>query len=744
MPTAQVRPDLLYAWKGPSLLIVNTHGECAGDRLCGFYYAEARFLDTLRLEVNGRRPWRCEAAALAPDVLSFNFVHPEIAEPGGGGSGQAGDEEATDDRGIPERALDLELAYRTRVHVLDVTLAVTNRARQSLTVEVAWHAGADFADIQETQGSRQQAGPVARTASSHALEFSYGHPALPYRTTIRWANGWLVSGDRIAATVTLGPQERVERHFQVVPAGVGAAAGDAGAPERDEHWDAWRRSFTRVEARGNRAFEAALAANIRDFASFPLLTGQRDEWLAMQAGVPLYPAFFGRDALTAGWQAACVDRGASLDAALVRLERLQSSRFDDWRDEQPGRIPYQVRTGPLAILDLNPYSAYYADFASPLMFVISLANLYAWTGDIERLRRHAGAARRILDWAREHGDADRDGYLEYRTRSSKGTKNQGWKDSGDAIVYDDGRPVPPPIATCELQGYWYAAQALMAAMSAVLGARGDAVAYMKEAARLKQRFGRDWWMDDEQCLALALDADKQQVRSVTSNAGHCLATGIVDAARVPALVGRLFAPDMFSGWGIRTLSSQHRYYNPLSYHRGTVWAVEQATIMFGLRRYGFDARALDLAGAMLDLSQLYPEYRIPECVGGYSRAERAVPGAYPRANAPQLWNATAFTLALQTMLGIVPLAPLDTLIIDPVLPAWLPELVLRDLRVGGAAVSLRFWREADGASRWEVLHQRGTLHIVRQPPPESLTAGWTRRAASAIDTLVTRMAGQRE
>jgi len=171
--------------------------------------------------------------------------------------------------------------------------------------------------------------------------------------------------------------------------------------------------------------------------------------------MPLYPAFFGRDAVTAGWQAGMIDRGQSLSAALVRLGRMQSNRFDEWRDEEPGRVPYQMRTGPLAVLNKNPYSAYYADFASPLMFVISLANLYAWVGDAQVIRRHWDTARRILDWARHYGDRDGDGYLEYLTRSKDGTKNQGWKDSGDAIIYDDGSPVPSPIATCELQGYWY-------------------------------------------------------------------------------------------------------------------------------------------------------------------------------------------------------------------------------------------------------------------------------------------------
>ena len=369
------------------------------------------------------------------------------------------------------------------------------------------------------------------------------------------------------------------------------------------------------------------------------------------------------------------------------------------------------------------------------MFVISLANLWAWTGDREQLARHWDTARRILDWARDYGDMDRDGFLEYQTRSSKGTKNQGWKDSGDAIIYEDGSPVPAPIATCELQGYWYIAQELMALLAWVMDAREDAAAHRASAAALKERFNRDWWLEDEQFVALALDPDKRQVRAITSNVGHCLASGIVDRDRLPALVGRMFAPDLFSGWGIRTLSTQHAFYNPLSYHRGTVWAVEQATTIFGLRRHGFDARAADLTQALFELAQLYPEFRIPECVGGYARGERPVPGAYPRANTPQLWNATAFPLAVQTMLGLLPIGSLNTLIVDPALPPWIPELIVRDLRLGGAKVTLRFWREEDGASNWKVLHQQGSLHIVRQPAPESLSAGWTERITDLFGSL---------
>jgi glycogen debranching enzyme len=198
----------------------------------------------------------------------------------------------------------------------------------------------------------------------------------------------------------------------------------------------------------------------------------------------------------------------------------------------------------------------------------------------------------------------------------------------------------------------------------------------------------------------------------------------------------MFAPDLFSGWGIRTLSSGHAFYNPLSYHRGTVWAVEQATIVFGLRRFGFDARALDLTRAQFDLAGLYSDYRIPECVGGYARGEWPTPGAYPRANTPQLWNASAFALLVQTMLGLLPIAAARTLIVDPNLPAWLPNVELRDLRVGDAKASLRFRRNDDGSCSWDVLHRQGPLRIVRQPPPESVSATWTDRAAAVFESVL--------
>jgi glycogen debranching enzyme len=737
---ALIRPGQLYAWKGPSLLVVNVRGDCDEDeQLSGYYFREARFLRTLRLEVNGHSPWSCDAALVEPHALAFTYIYPELTEFGGGGSGQSGDEASTDSEGIPHRALSLRAVHTLRLDKLTVALTIVNHSTRGIDADIAWAVDADFADIQEAhEGKRQQRGSVRRESDGQQLAFTYQHPTLKYRSVVipTGPATWTLRESAIETRIHLEPQHGIVLGVEVQPSDSNGEVAFDDADTRERHLTTWRDTLSRVTVPPNRLAERVVRANIRDFASFPLLEGTRDEWLTLQAGMPLYPALFGRDTLTAGWQAAFLDRGESLDASLTRLGRMQSDRVYDWRDEEPGRIPYQVRRGPLALLDLNPYSAYYADFASPLMFVISLAHLYSWTGQKASIQRHWEVARRILDWARTDGDTDRDGYLEYQTRSSKGTKNQGWKDSGDAIVYDDGTPVPSPIGTCELQGYWFAAQQCMAVLSAAMGEYHDAKAFWQSAADLKERFNRDWWDDEAGSIVLALDPGKQHVRAVTSNVGHCIAAGIISDEHLPRVVGRLFSPDMFSGWGIRTLSSSHRAYNPLSYHLGTVWAVEQATIAFGLRRFGFDTRALEIARALFDLAELYPECRIPECIGGYPRSGGiAGPGAYPRANTPQLWNAGAFPLLIHTVLGFQPVAAIDTLFVHPALPTWLSEVIVRDLRLAGGKATLRFWRDDSGSSHVEILHRQGTFHVVKQPPPESLTAGVSDRLGALFDRI---------
>ena len=732
-----VQPGQRYAWSGPSLLVADARGDCgAQDTLTGYYVREARHLRTLRLLVNGESPWMCAEGDAGNHALTFVHVHPEFTSFGGGGSDVSDDRTVRDAHGLPRRAVDLRVRHELAPDALEVTLTLANRSLEPVTLDVAWQVDADFADLQEAfAGDRQQQAPVRATPRGASLALRYARPELPLETIVTGEGAdWRARDDALEARVALAPRQVITTRLRIVPRDpTRPPLADGGA--RLAAVGRWQERLPAIHVPANATVAGIVRQAARDLGSLALLEGEPDEWLAVQAGIPLYPALFGRDAITVGWHAAMLDQGELLDAALTRLGRRQSTRTLDWTDEEPGRIPFQLRAGPLARLGVNPYGAYYADFASPLMFVVGLAHRFAWQGDRDTLRRHWDAARRVLDWARTYGDADGDGYLEYHTRSPQGTKNQGWKDSGNAILYEDGRPVPAPLGTCELQGYWFAAQQLMAALSWAMGEREDARAHWSGAMALRERFNRDWWLEDEGCVALAVDADKRVVRTVASNAGHCLAAGIVSGAHLPRLVERLLAPDLFSGWGVRTLSTRHPAYNPLAYHLGSVWPVENATIAFGLRRFGFDRQAVHLAGAMFDLARVHHRGRVPECVGGYARDEFPTPAAYPRANPVQAWNQSGHVLLLHTLLGLQPVAMLHTLFVDPALPPWLPEVVVRGLRLGRATATLRFWRDDRGASHAEVLQRDGPFHLVRQPAPESLAAGVPDRFGALVETL---------
>ncbi len=736
-----VRSGDRYAWYGPALMVTDYRGVCGGSALpvlTGFYFRETRYLSRLHLEVNGLRPWLCAAGSGRQDELAFSYAHPELSGGGGGGTGVSGEEVPRDDHGLPRRAIDLLARYRVGFHTLEIELGITNRWAQRADLEIAWYLDADYADLLEAQaGSRRQDASVERLPHPAGLRFRYTHEILPLQTTID-AEGadWRTEPGRIITSLKLEYGEGRRLVLRVTAYDDRDLPGPGGIAARAERIARWRSRVARVRSFGEVPFGYMVNQAMSDLGSFALLEGQPDGWLAPAAGMPAYPALFGRDSLTACWQATVLDRGELLQATLTRLGRLQGTVVAPERDEEPGRVVHSVRRGPLARLGINPFERYYGDFASPFMFVISLAQLYAWTGEEALVRQHWDAARRILDWARQYGDRDGDGYLEYCTHAEEGPRNQGWKDSGNAIVYDDGRQVAPPIATCEVQGYWFAAQQLFAVLCGALGRMEDGRAYWRSAMDLKTRFNRDWWLAEERFFALALDPEKRQVRSISSNVGHCLASGIIADEHVRPVVGRLFAPDMFSGWGIRTLSSDHPSYNPISYHLGSVWMVENGTIGFGLRRYGLDARVLDLFEAMVDLAMLYDHWRVPECVGGYPRSRFPHPGAYPQATLAQAWNQSAMPLLLQTILGLQPVAPLHILAVDPMLPPWLPEVTIQGLRLGGTTATLRFRRHEDGRTEAEIVRKRGPLHLVRQPPIESLSANLRDRFHALAESLL--------
>ena len=396
---------------------------------------------------------------------------------------------------------------------------------------------------------------------------------------------------------------------------------------------------------------------------------------------------------------------------------------------------HQARGGPLSVLGLNPHLRYYGDWATPPDFLIMLGQYYAWTGDRDTVRKLLPAARDAVDWCERYGDPDRDGFIEYDTRSANGVKNQGWKDSHDAIVDERGAIVPNPIATSELQAYLYAGLQQAAVAFGATGDIGYAAELIDRARMLKRRFNAAFWMPDLGAYALGLGPDKRQIRSIGSNDGHLLASGIVPPERGRALAGRLMQPDMFTGWGIRTLSAEHPAFNPFSYHRGSVWPVEQGTIAFGFARYGCWEELHRLAEGVFASTDLFIENRLPEVIGGVQRdPDHPHPGIYARSCEPQGWSASAIVMLVQALLAMVAVAPVGLLVVDPHLPAWLPDLRLEGVRVGDASVDLEFRRRGRRTS-YRVLRRRGRVRVLRQPPPQSRGAGPVGRAWAAISSI---------
>jgi glycogen debranching enzyme len=783
-PLARIRPGQLYAWRGSSLLVVTPdgsvgaadvfsrvgqkadradaenaaepgagaqsadgrtaevrpdhgsaepHAHALGD-LTGWYFRQTRFLSSLRLTLDGIEPFFCSSAEAAPHFLELAYIHPPVTKGGGGGSGSG----ASGSRhGVLFRDIDVRLGLEVHPASLDVVLRVTNRWQDEVLLEIGWALDADYATVDEAHfGVREEPVRVTCRQTPGGVTFHSEHPKLPVQTIVM-AEGadWRWEGARFRASVPLSRQETTQLRLRVHAVDPTDPITEGGERRREAKVAAWREGVARLHAPGESPLVEIIERALDDVGALALLEGPEEEWLTLGAGVPLYQSLWGRDALTAAWQLSVFDRGETLAGALTKLTRMQGRMDDPERDEEPGRILNQGKMDPASRLGGRPFTRSYADFASPFDFIIGLGYRWALTGEIEAVEPHIAAAHRVLDWARTRGDPDGDGYLEYLTRSSVGPTHQGWKDSENAVVRENGEQVEPPIAPCEVQGYWYASLQIMSALALARDDRAGARALWQEAAELKRRFNRDFWMQREGYLAFGLDADKRPIRALTSNAGQCLATGVVSDEHVPRLVHRMFEPDLFSGWGIRTLDSGNPAYNPLDYHLGSVWPVENGTILFGLRRYGLNEQAERLARALYDLARLWPGGRAPECVGGYGREEYAHPSVYPRANAPQTWNQSMLPMLVQSLLGLVPFAPLGVLLVDPVLPAWLPELTVRNLRVGEATVALRFRREADGRSSYEVLEKTGALRVLRQAWLQSFSQDVWSRLGDLVETV---------
>ncbi|HTY90625.1 MAG TPA: amylo-alpha-1,6-glucosidase [Methanocella sp.] len=412
------------------------------------------------------------------------------------------------------------------------------------------------------------------------------------------------------------------------------------------------------------------------------------------AGVPWYDSLFGRDSIISALQ--LLPFGPDLArSTLLALAKYQGREFDDWRDEEPGKILHELRLGELANLNHIPQTPYYGTVDATPLFLILLSEYVNWTGDTGLLKALEGNVDAALKWIDDYADIGKRGFTSYAVRSRKGIFNQGWKDSFDAVGHSDGSLAKKPVAMAEVQGYVYLAKKSLAPLFQVLGRDGEGKRLENEAKALKERFNRKFWMENKKYFAEALDADGP-CDVVASNPGHCLWAGIIDDKYAGYLVDGLFREDMFTGWGIRTLSSEERRYNPLGYHNGTVWPHDNSIIAAGLKKCGFINEMSKLFTCIYEAARTFENFRLPECFCGLPRSMYRVPVKYPVACSPQAWSSGAMPFMFTSCLGLSPDALRKRLVISkPYLPPWLDRAQLNKLSVGGTLIDLDFRRIGD-------------------------------------------------
>lgn len=470
----------------------------------------------------------------------------------------------------------------------------------------------------------------------------------------------------------------------------------------------WISHYTQVES------DSLLLNSIldRSFRDLGILRSRLGDKTFFAAGIPWFATLFGRDSLITSIQTLAFDP-TTAEETLRLLARHQGDRVDDWRDEEPGKILHEFRFGELARVGAIPHAPYYGTVDATPLFLILLGRHAAWTGALTLFHDLRRNIERALEWISRYGDKNGDGYVEYRCRSKVGLVNQGWKDSGDAVVNADGSLADPPISLVEVQGYVYLAKKLMSDLYRRAGEPERADSLRREAEALQHRFNRDFWLEEIGFYALALQEGGRPAAVVSSNPGHALWSGIADPEKAQRTMERMMADDMFTGWGTRTLSSRERRYNPIGYHLGTVWPHDTAFAAAGFRKYGFDEAARKLFTALSEAAMHFEGDQLPELFSGFQRDEYAVPVRYPVACHPQAWAAGAIPSLLENALGLTPEGFEGRLrIVRPILPGFIKRVEVRRLRVGLGSVDLRFQKTGAGEVKVEALQVDGKLDVV--------------------------------
>jgi glycogen debranching enzyme len=548
-------------------------------------------------------------------------------------------------------------------HVWMEEISVTNHRHESSEMRVVLEVGTDFADLFEVKDGAVAKRKVSAHHDDRTLTLTYERAGFRRSITISASRPAVVTREGFVYLLRLAPGELWSTTFTITPyaaqSGVSFAQREPrGAlaqlsASKSAELEEWLAPAPVLQARDT-TLEHTYRASLSDLGALRLHPDLFEGATLPAAGLPWFMALFGRDSLITSFQALPYLPGLAATTLRVLAAR-QAEVRDDFHEQEPGKILHELRFGELTARGERPHSPYYGSADATPLFLVLLDEYHRWSGDDELVRALEPHARAALAWIEDSGDADGDGYVEYTCRNpATGLANQCWKDSWDAIQFADGTLAHGPIATCEIQGYVYDARLRSARLAReVWGDESFAGRLERQAVELRECFRRDFWMPQRGYHALALDGEKRQVDSLTSNIGHLLWSGILDDDDAATTAERLLDEQLYSGWGVRTLGTHEAGYNPLGYHTGTVWPHENSLMAAGLARYGHHEAARTIAIAMLCAAP-YFEHRLPEVFAGYPASVTSVPVAFPTASRPQAWAAGTPLLLLSTLLGLHP------------------------------------------------------------------------------------------
>jgi glycogen debranching enzyme len=573
---------------------------------------------------------------------------------------------------------------------------------------------ADFADIFEVRGMRRErrGRRLDPQVEDDRVVLAYeGLDGVTRRTTIRAApRPAELTGSAMEYRARLGAQQEMQVLLTIacdtdyVPARV---------VEAERALEQAAGELERLRLGGCHIYTANEQFNEwlnRSQADLHMMVTQGPDIVYPYAGVPWFSTVFGRDGILTAFEYLWVNPEIAR-GVLSYLALRQATDLIPEQDAEPGKILHEQRAGEMASLGEHPFLRYYGSIDATPLFVMLAGAYYRRTNDTELVRSIWPNIEKALEWIDFYGDRDRDGFVEYARVSEKGLVQQGWKDSQDSVFHADGRLADPPIALCEVQGYVYAARVAAAELASLLGLEQRAEKLRRQAEVLRQRFERAFWDEELSTYALALDGAKRPCRVRSSNPGHCLAAGIASPEHGSAVAAGLLSPEMFSGWGIRTLAANEARYNPMSYHNGSVWPHDNAIAAYGLARYGFQEQAGRIMSGLFDAALFVDQRRLPELFCGFPRRASQGPTLYPVACSPQAWAAGAVFLLLQAGLGMTLDAPARQIRFDRArLPEFLPEVTLRNLRVGEASVDLALGRHNENVTV-SVLRREGDVEV---------------------------------